>query len=107
MDQCKHCEVRGDMKKCMELDCSQHVNWYAVQLRLEKQRKLNELVNVITSMEVEENCPNTDNLAVALCTYFSDVYPEDETETDSGWSHTVDEKYHKFVDSLRSQINHI
>jgi len=30
-DQCKHCDLRGDLKKCKSTDCFQHENWYAVE----------------------------------------------------------------------------
>ena len=28
-DQCKNCELRGDIKKCLAADCFHHENWYA------------------------------------------------------------------------------
>ena len=30
-DQCKHCDLRGDLKKCKSTDCFQHESWYAVE----------------------------------------------------------------------------
>lgn len=110
MDQCKHCEFRGDMKKCIEAECSHHTNWYSVQLKMdlvEKQRKLNQLGDIISGMMMEKDCPNSDNLAIAICTYFSDVYPDDKTESDSGWSYTVDKKYREFIMRLKQEIGTI
>lgn len=31
-DQCRHCELRGDIEKCAATECSVHENWYAVSL---------------------------------------------------------------------------
>ena len=28
-DQCMHCELKGDIKKCLAIECFQHENWYA------------------------------------------------------------------------------
>lgn len=28
-DQCKPCELRGDIEKCLAADCFHHENWYA------------------------------------------------------------------------------
>ncbi len=38
-DQCKHCTVRGDLKKCLSTDCHHHENWYAK----EQQKKIDDL----------------------------------------------------------------
>lgn len=29
MDECKHCEYRGDIEKCKSVSCSKHHTWYA------------------------------------------------------------------------------
>ena len=34
-DQCKHCTLRGDIKKCRAAECFHHENWYAVQQQSE------------------------------------------------------------------------
>jgi len=34
-DQCKHCTLRGDIKKCKATECFNHENWYAVQQQSE------------------------------------------------------------------------
>lgn len=34
-DQCKHCTLRGDIKKCKAAECFHHENWYAVQQQSE------------------------------------------------------------------------
>lgn len=41
-DQCKNCELKGDIKKCLDADCFQHENWYAKEQtkRIEKLEKL-------------------------------------------------------------------
>jgi len=33
MDQCKHCLMRGDLKRCMETTCNQHESWMVGELR--------------------------------------------------------------------------
>ncbi len=35
MDQCKHCEARGDQVWCSSLPCTHHETWYATELRKE------------------------------------------------------------------------
>jgi hypothetical protein len=30
-DQCKHCNLKGDLKACKSSECSIHENWYAVE----------------------------------------------------------------------------
>jgi len=42
-DQCKHCELRGDIGKCKETECSHHENWYA----LEQQKRIKALENAL------------------------------------------------------------
>ena len=42
-DQCKHCTLRGNFSKCVEEECSQHNNWYA----LEQQKNVDELKKFI------------------------------------------------------------
>jgi hypothetical protein len=32
-DQCKHCTLRGDIKKCMAGECGIHENWHSKQLK--------------------------------------------------------------------------
>jgi len=34
-DQCKHCQLRGDINKCLAADCSKHEDWFAVQILTE------------------------------------------------------------------------
>ena len=38
-DQCRHCTLRGDIKKCKSTECFHHENWYAK----EQQKLINEL----------------------------------------------------------------
>ncbi len=38
-DQCKHCELKGNIEGCLNEDCLQHDSWYAQ----EQQGKINEL----------------------------------------------------------------
>jgi hypothetical protein len=32
-DQCKGCTLRGDIKECEAVECSNHDNWYVVELK--------------------------------------------------------------------------
>ncbi|MFW8602554.1 hypothetical protein ACOHYD_13885 [Desulfobacterota bacterium M19] len=32
MDQCAHCIVRGNIKRCLAVDCCQHDNWMAHEI---------------------------------------------------------------------------
>jgi len=41
MDQCKHCTIRGDLRKCISDDCSIHNSWYAIELSNEVKRLSN------------------------------------------------------------------
>ncbi len=38
-DQCKHCELKGNIEGCLNEDCLQHDSWYAQ----EQQKKIEEL----------------------------------------------------------------
>jgi len=33
-DQCKNCELRGNIKGCLETECSNHENWYAIEQQI-------------------------------------------------------------------------
>lgn len=35
MDQCEHCEARGDLVRCSSLPCTHHETWYVTELRRE------------------------------------------------------------------------
>ena len=37
-DQCKGCTLRGDIKACEAVECSNHDNWYPQQLKAENER---------------------------------------------------------------------
>lgn len=37
-DECRNCEVRGDIVKCRETKCSQHDSWYATELEAENKK---------------------------------------------------------------------
>jgi len=43
MDQCKNCECRGDLGKCLSTECGHHENWYAK----EQQKEIDNLNHVI------------------------------------------------------------
>ena len=38
-DQCKHCDLKGNLSGCKEANCSQHENWYSI----EQQKLIDEL----------------------------------------------------------------
>ena len=38
-DQCKHCIVRGDYKKCLETPCSKHESWIDIE-RMDRMKKM-------------------------------------------------------------------
>jgi len=56
MDQCKNCECRGDLGKCLSVDCGHHENWYAKeqQLRIDEMRML-----IIDMQATLRTCFNT------------------------------------------------
>lgn len=59
-DQCKHCELRGDIEKCLAADCFQHENWYAIkqQERIkELENALNDFVTEFCAREGDEDYP--------------------------------------------------
>jgi hypothetical protein len=35
MDNCQHCQVRGDLTKCQDIPCNHHASWYAQELEQE------------------------------------------------------------------------
>lgn len=56
VDQCKHCDLRGDIKACKASDCFHHENWYAV----EQQRIIDEQRIAIIDMRASlRTCFNT------------------------------------------------
>jgi len=47
-DQCKHCDLRGDINKCLSTECLQHENWYAI----EQQKEIDNLRNALSGAEI-------------------------------------------------------
>lgn len=43
-DQCKRCELRGNIKDCLESECYHHENWYAI----EQQKEIDRLRNALS-----------------------------------------------------------
>ena len=46
-DQCGNCDLKGNIKKCLEADCFQHENWYAK----EQQKRINGLEAQVLALE--------------------------------------------------------
>ncbi len=45
-DQCRPCELKGDIKKCLAAECFHHENWYAKQ----QQERIDELQDTLTQI---------------------------------------------------------
>ena len=64
----------------------------------------------IASVQIEGD-PNSDNLAIALCAYFSDHQdrPADDPDTENGWGKWVEEKTNlaleRIATAARADIN--
>lgn len=49
-DQCRHCQLRGNLKACMAIECSKHEDWYPQQLQQQ-----NDKLTADNAALVEEN----------------------------------------------------
>lgn len=47
-DQCKHCQIRGDLDLCLKAECFQHENWYAK----EQQKQIDKLNKVVEAAKL-------------------------------------------------------
>ena len=43
MDQCRYCDIRGNVSKCKESECGHHDNWYSKKLAEELEDAIHEL----------------------------------------------------------------
>ena len=43
-DQCRYCELMGDIDQCLMAECFHHENWYAKTLQKQLEKKDNELL---------------------------------------------------------------
>lgn len=50
MDQCKHCQLRGDMVKCYQEDCTIHDSWYVKELL----KHIEQLQNTSSNSDIPE-----------------------------------------------------
>jgi len=87
MDQCKHCQLRGDMVKCFQEDCTIHESWYVLEI-LEHIKELTEQLKNTPSNSDYEKCSHIIGL---IC----DVLDITISECDELNLHEI---YHKIVE---------
>jgi len=53
-DQCKHCEVLGNIDRCIRTDCFIHESWYSIKIQIDLDFVRNEIEKYKKNLLAEE-----------------------------------------------------
>jgi len=68
MDQCKTCSARGNMKKCIEADCTIHESWYVLEL-IKQLQNTSSNKKYTAPQATPKSCPGCNKVATIDCLY--------------------------------------
>ena len=57
-DQCRFCQIQGDIEACEAVSCTHHESWYAQRYKNLSEKYLEQILELKEEIEIHENTAN-------------------------------------------------